>query len=172
MRPTAANMILSTASPSIYARCVAQFVVYWLYQQPGEKADANTRSVFGDYISVYDIQRAVDDKATVPIYYEGRLANLELDQNERPKIDPQFEEVTEGEEVERREKLKSKWAALEAVVGAEKRLKLIARDLVDHFEARLEAMDGKAMIVMHEPPHLAWSCTTAIVKLQAGVARG
>jgi type I restriction enzyme R subunit len=114
---------------------------------PIEKADANTRSVFGDYISVYDIQRAVDDHATVPIYYEGRLANLELDQNERPKIDPQFEEVTEGEEVERREKLKSKWAALEAVVGAEKRLKLIAKDLVDHFEARLEVMDGKAMIV-------------------------
>jgi type I restriction enzyme R subunit len=114
---------------------------------PIEKADANTRSVFGDYISVYDIQRAVEDKATVPIYYEGRLANLELDQNERPRIDPQFEEVTEGEEVERREKLKSKWAALEAVVGAEKRLKLIAKDLVKHFEARLEAMDGKTMIV-------------------------
>jgi len=114
---------------------------------PIAKADANTRSVFGDYISVYDIQRAVDDHATVPIYYEGRLANLELDQNERPKIDPQFEEATENEEVERREKLKSKWAALEAVVGAEKRLKLIARDLVDHFEARLDVMDGKAMIV-------------------------
>src|SRR5208282_3846366 len=94
---------------------------------PIEKGDANTRSVFGEYISIYDIQRAVEDKATVPIYYEGRLANLELDQNERPKIDPQFEEVTEGEEVERREKLKSKWAALEAVVGAEKRLNLIAR---------------------------------------------
>jgi len=114
---------------------------------PIEKADANTRSVFGDYISVYDIQRAVDDHATVPIYYEGRLANLELDPNERPKIDPEFEEVTEGEEVERREKLKTKWAALEAVVGAEKRLKLVAEDLVNHFEARLAAMDGKAMIV-------------------------
>jgi type I restriction enzyme R subunit len=114
---------------------------------PIEKADANTRSVFGDYISVYDIQRAVDDHATVPIYYEGRLANLELDPNERPKIDPEFEEVTEGEEVERREKLKTKWAALEAVVGAEKRLKLVAKDLVNHFEARLGAMEGKAMIV-------------------------
>jgi type I restriction enzyme R subunit len=114
---------------------------------PIEKADANTRSVFGDYISIYDIQRAVDDHATVPIYYEGRLANLELDQNEKPKIDPQFEEVTENEEVERREKLKSKWAALEAVVGAEKRLKIVAKDLVNHFEARVEVIDGKAMIV-------------------------
>ena len=132
---------------------------------PIEKADANTRSVFGDYISVYDIQRAVEDKATVPIYYEGRLANLELDQNERPKIDPQFEEVTEGEEVERREKLKSKWAALEAVVGAEKRLKLIAKDLVDHFEARLEVMDGKAMIVCMSR-RICVELYNAIVKLR------
>jgi len=114
---------------------------------PIEKADANTRSVFGDYISVYDIQRAVEDKATVPIYYEGRLANLELDQNERPKIDLQFEEVTENEEVEQRERLKTKWAALEAVVGAQKRLRLVAKDLVNHFETRLGAMEGKGMIV-------------------------
>ena len=114
---------------------------------PIEKADANTRAVFGDYISVYDIQRAVEDKATVPIYYESRLAKLQLDERERPKIDPSFEEVTEGEEVERRERLRTKWAALEAVVGTEKRLKTIAEDLVEHFEARLDAMDGKAMIV-------------------------
>jgi len=114
---------------------------------PIEKADANTRAVFGDYISVYDIQRAVEDKATVPIYYESRLAKLQLDERERPKIDPSFEEVTEGEEVERRERLRTKWAALEAVVGTEKRLKTIAEDLVGHFEARLDAMDGKAMIV-------------------------
>jgi type I restriction enzyme R subunit len=114
---------------------------------PIEKADANTRAVFGDYISVYDIQRAVEDKATVPIYYESRLAKLQLDERERPKIDPSFEEVTEGEEVERRERLRTKWAALEAVVGTEKRLKTIAEDLVQHFEARLDAMDGKAMIV-------------------------
>jgi type I restriction enzyme R subunit len=132
---------------------------------PIEKADANTRSVFGDYISVYDIQRAVEDKATVPIYYEGRLANLELDQNERPKIDPQFEEVTEGEEVERREKLKSKWAALEAVVGAEKRLKLIAKDLVSHFEARLDVMDGKVMIVCMSR-RICVELYNAIVKLR------
>ncbi len=114
---------------------------------PIEKTDANTRAVFGDYISVYDIQRAVIDKATVPIYYESRLAKLELNNSERPKIDPKFEEATEGEEVERKEKLKTKWAQLEAVVGAENRIKLIARDLVDHFEDRLATMDGKAMVV-------------------------
>lgn len=114
---------------------------------PIEKTDANTRSVFGEYISVYDIQRAVVDKATVPIYYESRLAKLELKESERPKIDPEFEEATEGEEVARKEKLKTKWAQLEAIVGAEKRLKLIARDIVDHFEKRLEAMEGKAMVV-------------------------
>jgi len=114
---------------------------------PIEKTDANTRAVFGDYISIYDIQRAVVDKATVPIYYESRLAKLDLKASERPKIDPKFEEATEGEEVERKEKLKSKWAQLEAVVGSENRIKLIARDLVDHFEDRLAAMDGKAMVV-------------------------
>jgi type I restriction enzyme R subunit len=114
---------------------------------PIELTDKNTRAVFGDYISIYDIQRAVEDKATVPIYYESRLAKLGLDEKERPKIDPTFEEVTEGEEVERKERLKSRWAQLEAIVGSEKRLKLIAQDIVEHFERRLEAMDGKAMIV-------------------------
>jgi len=114
---------------------------------PIEKTDANTRAVFGDYISVYDIQRAVADGATVPIYYESRLAKLELKASERPKIDPEFEEATEGEEVERKEKLKSKWAQLEVVVGSESRIKLIAKDLVEHFENRLSAMDGKAMVV-------------------------
>jgi type I restriction enzyme, R subunit len=114
---------------------------------PIEKTDANTRAVFGDYISVYDIQRAVTDGATVPIYYESRLAKLELKASERPKIDREFDELTEGEEVERKEKLKTKWAQLEAIVGSENRVKLIARDLVAHFEERLAAMDGKAMMV-------------------------
>ena len=114
---------------------------------PIELEDANTRSVFGDYISVYDIERAVEDKATVPIYYESRLARLALDEAERPKINPDFEEATEGEEVERKEKLKNKWAQLEAVVGSPHRLKLIAQDIVSHFDRRLEAIDGKAMIV-------------------------
>ncbi|RPI06097.1 MAG: HsdR family type I site-specific deoxyribonuclease, partial [Zetaproteobacteria bacterium] len=114
---------------------------------PIEKTDANTRAVFGDYISIYDIQRAVVDKATVPIYYESRLARLELKESERPKIDPEFEEATEGEEVDRKERLKTKWAQLEKIVGAENRITRIARDLVDHFEDRLATMDGKAMVV-------------------------
>ncbi len=114
---------------------------------PIELKDANTRAVFGDYISVYDIQQAVEDGATVPIYYEGRLAKLELKEAEKPKIDPEFEEVTEGEEAEEKEKLKTKWAALESVVGSENRIDLIARDLLSHFDARLEVIEGKAMIV-------------------------
>ncbi|MYH46994.1 MAG: type I restriction endonuclease subunit R [Gammaproteobacteria bacterium] len=114
---------------------------------PIELEDANTRSVFGDYISVYDIQRAVEDAATVPIYYESRLAKLSLDETERPQIDPGFEEATEGEEIYRKEKLKTRWAQLEAIVGSDKRLSLVATDIVEHFAQRTEAMDGKAMIV-------------------------
>jgi type I restriction enzyme R subunit len=114
---------------------------------PIELKDASTRAVFGDYISIYDIQRAIQDGATVPIYYEGRLAKLTMDEAERPRIDREFEEATEGEEVDRKEKLKTKWAQLEAVVGSEKRLELVAGDIVDHFERRLEAIDGKGMIV-------------------------
>ena len=114
---------------------------------PIELEDANTRAVFGDYISVYDIQRSVEDGATVPIHYESRLARLVLDQAEQPDIDADFEEATEGEEIERKERLKTKWAQLEAVVGAENRIKQVARDIVDHFEQRLEALEGKAMVV-------------------------
>lgn len=113
---------------------------------PIEKADRSTPAVFGNYIDIYDIEQAVEDGATVRIYYESRLAKLELKPDERPKIDPEFEDVTEGEEVEKKEKLKSKWARLEAIVGSEKRIKLIARDIVDHFEKR-EILDGKGMIV-------------------------
>ena len=114
---------------------------------PIELTDRNTRAVFGDYISVYDIQQAVQDKATVPIYYESRLAEIELDENEKPHIDPEFEEVTEAEEVTQKERLKTKWAQLEKLMGTEKRLRLIADDIIAHFEERLEAMDGKGMIV-------------------------
>ena len=114
---------------------------------PIETTDANTRAVFGDYISIYDIQRAVEDGATVPIYYEGRLAKIELKEDERPHLDPDFEEATEGEELTQKERLKTKWAALEALVGSEKRVRLIAEDLVRHFEQRLEILDGKALVV-------------------------
>lgn len=114
---------------------------------PVEMKDKDTRAVFGDEISIYDIQRAVEDGATVQIFYDSRLAMLDLDEAEKPTLDEEFEEVTEGEEIERKEKLKSKWAALEALAGADKRVKLIADDLVQHFEDRIEALEGKAMIV-------------------------
>jgi type I restriction enzyme R subunit len=114
---------------------------------PIEKTDANTRAVFGDYISIYDIQRAVADKSTVPIYYESRISKLSLNAAELPTLDAEFEEITEGEELTKKEKLKSKWAALEALVGDPKRIALVAADMVAHFEKRREAMDGKAMIV-------------------------
>ena len=114
---------------------------------PIEQQDASTRAVFGDHISVYDILRSVEDGATVSIYYESRLARLALDEAERPGIDPDFEEATEGEEVDRKERLKTRWAQLEAIVGADKRLKLVAEDVVAHFEKRLDSMDGKAMFV-------------------------
>ena len=110
--------------------------------------------MFGDYIDVYDIQRAVEDGATVRIYYEGRLAKLELKEEERPKIDPEFEEVTEGEEVTIKEKLKTKWARMEAMVGTEHRLGLIAKDIVDHFERAARCHGRQSHDCLHEPPNL------------------
>jgi type I restriction enzyme R subunit len=114
---------------------------------PIERTDASTTAVFGDTISVYDIQRAVEDKATVPIYYENRLVKLNLDEALKPKLDSSFEEATENEEVNRRERLKTRWAAVEAIVGTEKRIKAVAKDLIDHFEARRQGMIGKGMVV-------------------------
>jgi len=114
---------------------------------PIELSDKSTRNVFGGYIDIYDIEQAVEDGATVRIFYESRLAKLELDESKRPFIDPEFEEVTENEEVYRKEKLKSKWARLEAIVGSEKRINLIAKDIIEHFEKREEALEGKIMIV-------------------------
>ena len=114
---------------------------------PIESSDANTRAIFGDYISIYDIQRAVADNATKPIYYESRIAKLGLNASALPAIDAEFDGLTEGEETSRKEQLKTKWAALEALVGDPKRVALIAADLVAHIEKRWEALDGKAMIV-------------------------
>jgi len=114
---------------------------------PIELSDRSTRNVFGNYIDIYDIEQAVEDGATVKIFYESRLAKLDLNPNEKPYIDPEFEEVTEMEEEYKKEKLKSKWARLEAVVGSEKRIDLIAKDIVEHFEKREEALKGKVMIV-------------------------
>ncbi len=103
---------------------------------PIELPDANTRAVFGDYISIYDIQRSVEDGAAVPIYYESRLAQLSLDEGLQPHLDDQFEEATEGEEVERKERLKTRWAQLEAIVGTEQRIQQVAADIVKHFSQR------------------------------------
>ncbi|GAB4505600.1 MAG: type I restriction endonuclease subunit R [Anaerolineales bacterium] len=114
---------------------------------PLELDDRDTRHVFGDYISIYDIQRAVEDKATVPIYYESCLARLGLDESLLAQLDEAFEEITEQEESERQGALKAQWAQLEAVVGAQSRLKLLAADIVQHFEERLKALDGKGLIV-------------------------
>ena len=114
---------------------------------PIEKSDASTTAVFGDTISVYDIQRAVEDGATVPIYYENRLVKLSIDESLKPKLDESFEEATEDEEVNRRERLKSRWAAVEAIVGTETRIKAVASDIVEHFEARQQGIFGKGMIV-------------------------
>ncbi|CAM3707314.1 Type I restriction enzyme endonuclease subunit [Deinococcus saxicola] len=114
---------------------------------PIETKDADTRAIFGDYIDIYDVQRAVADGATVPIYYESRLIRLKQQEEAWPTIDEEFEEITENEETFSREKLKTKWAALEALVGAPNRIEAVAADLVAHFEARQEVMAGKGMIV-------------------------
>ncbi|MEN8292030.1 type I restriction endonuclease subunit R [Acinetobacter radioresistens] len=115
---------------------------------PISSEDKDTRAVFGDYVSIYDIQDAVDDGATVPIYYESRLAKLDINQAEIKELSDQVDEVVEDEEdVGNREKTKSEWSRLEKLVGATPRLKQIAADLVTHFEARTEATAGKGMIV-------------------------
>jgi type I restriction enzyme R subunit len=121
---------------------------------PIEKEDVNTPAVFGDYIDIYDIARAVEDGATVPIYYESRLARIELDEDEKPKIDAEIAELTEDEAQTEQDRLKRKWASVEALVGSDKRLTLVAEDLVRHYEDRVTALDGKAMIVCMSRPHL------------------
>jgi len=112
---------------------------------PIESEDKDTRRVFGDYISIYDIEDAVKDGATVPIYYESRLAKLNLDNLE--EIDKKIESLLKNEDIQAQEKIKSKWATLEKLVGSKQRLQAIAKDIVEHFENRLEVIDGKGMIV-------------------------
>ena len=114
---------------------------------PIENTDKNTQAVFGDYIDVYDIQQAVEDGATVKIFYENRLAKINLKEDEKPRVDAEFEELTEFEELKEKQNLMSKWGRLEAIVGNEHRLELIANDIVKHFESRNQVLDGKAMIV-------------------------
>lgn len=114
---------------------------------PIETSDKSTPAVFGDYVDIYDIQQAVDDKATVPIYYESRLIDLGMDQSTRQWLDSEVEGLLEGEELSRQDKLKAEWAQKEAIVGNTERLNLVAKDIVEHFENRLSAIDGKGMIV-------------------------
>ncbi len=114
---------------------------------PIEADDVNTPAVFGNYIDVYDISRAVEDGATVPIYYESRLARIELDEEEKPKIDAEVNELTEEDSEVDQERFKKKWSTVEALVGSDKRLVLVAKDMVAHFEDRVAALDGKAMVV-------------------------
>ncbi|HRP75047.1 MAG TPA: type I restriction endonuclease subunit R [Rhodocyclaceae bacterium] len=114
---------------------------------PVSSADRDTRAVFGDYIHIYDMQQAREDGATVAIYYESRLARLKLNEDELPRIDDEVDELAEDEEESVQAKLKSKWAALEKIVGAEPRIASLAADLVAHFEERNRAQDGKAMVV-------------------------
>lgn len=115
---------------------------------PIARDDKDTVAVFGEYVSIYDIQDAVLDGATVPIYYESRLAKLDLKESEIPVIDDTIDEIIEDDEdSQMRERTKSKWAALEKLVGAQPRLDQVAKDLVEHFEARVSAVHGKAMIV-------------------------
>jgi type I restriction enzyme R subunit len=116
---------------------------------PISKDDRDTQSVFGNYVSIYDIQQAVEDGATVPIYYESRLAKISLKENEIPIIDEKVEEIFDDSVDDDREKerAKSRWAQLEAVVGAEPRIKQITEDLIKHFETRTQTQPGKAMIV-------------------------
>lgn len=109
--------------------------------------DRDTRAVFGDYVSIYDIQDAVDDGATVPIYYESRLAKLDLNHTAIAELSEQFDELLEDEEKSMREQTKGQWSRLEKLVGAEPRIKQIAADLVKHFATRTQVIDGKAMIV-------------------------
>src|ERR1700730_2269545 len=132
---------------------------------PIEKDDVNTPFVFGNYIDIYDIGRAVEDFATVPIYYESRLARIELDESEKPKIDAEIAELTEDEAQIEQDRLKRKWASVEALVGSEKRLALVAEDLVWHYEDRVAALDGKAMIVCMSR-RICVALYDAIVKLR------
>lgn len=114
---------------------------------PIEAADVNTPAIFGEYIDIYDISRAVEDGATVPIYYESRLARIELNEDEKPKIDAEIEAMLEDEALTEQEKQKAQWATVERLVGSKKRLAQVAADLVEHLEKRIEGLPGKAMAV-------------------------
>lgn len=114
---------------------------------PIELDDKSTPVVFGDYIDIYDMTRAVEDGATVKIYYENRIIKLDANEDIIDEIDDEFEEITEGQEDNEKEKYKSKWSRLEAVIGSPNRIKKLAEDIVNHYEEKAKSIDGKAMIV-------------------------
>ena len=132
---------------------------------PIEFEDKSTPAVFGDYIDVYDMTRAVEDKATVKIYYENRIIKLDTDDEELQKIDEEFEDITEAQEENDKEKFKSKWSRLEAVVGSPNRIKKLAQDIVNHYEEKAKVIDGKAMIVVMSR-RIAVDLYDAIIKLR------
>ncbi|MDP2932610.1 MAG: HsdR family type I site-specific deoxyribonuclease, partial [bacterium] len=134
---------------------------------PIEKSDKSTPAVFGNYIDVYDIEQAVKDGATVPIYYENRLVRVHLKEELRGELDETVDEVTEQDEPEEADKAKAKWARVEAVVGQRTRLATIARDIVEHFEKRSETLDGKGMIVTMSR-RIAVALHGEIIKLRPG----
>lgn len=134
---------------------------------PIEKEDASTPAVFGNYIDVYDVEQSVEDGATVRIYYESRLAKVHLKAEEKGKLDAEVEQVTEDVEPAAKEKATAKWAKLEAIVGNKERLKTVAEDIVNHFERRQEAFEGKGMIVVTSR-RIAALLYDEIVKLRPG----
>lgn len=134
---------------------------------PIENEDKSTPAVFGNYIDVYDIQQAVEDGATVPIYYESRLVELDIDPSMRAQIDEEIDELLEAEELEEQEAYKVRNAQLEAIVGSDKRIERIASDIVEHFENRQETMDGKGMIVVMSR-RIAIDLYKAIIQIRPG----
>ncbi len=132
---------------------------------PIEASDVNTPAIFGHYIDVYDISRAVEDGATVPIYYESRLARIELNEEEKLNIDAEVEALTEEDSESEQERFKKKWATIEAIVGSDKRLAMVAKDIIEHFENRVAALNGKAMIVCMSR-HICVKLYDQIIKLR------
>jgi type I restriction enzyme R subunit len=114
---------------------------------PIESTDVNTPAVFGKYVDIYDISQSIADHTTVKIYYESRLAKVNLNEEGRRLLAEFDKELEEGEELSDAEKAKAKWSKLEAIIGNEHRLRNLASDIVTHFEQRQKTMDGKAMIV-------------------------
>ena len=114
---------------------------------PVELSDKNTPALFGDYIDIYDLTQAVKDKTTVPIYYESRIAKLDLPQELKPKIDDEYDSIVEGQEETYAESQKRKWARLEAIVGTDSRIDVVVKDFIAHYDLRQQAINGKVMFV-------------------------